>query len=93
MLAGSRKYPVKEPFVELLKGSLNTFVNAMTYADKTTYPVASQNVQDLYHLVDVYLDAVFNPLLPPHILQQEGWHHDLEICRAPSRTGELCSMR
>jgi Zn-dependent M16 (insulinase) family peptidase len=83
VLAGSRKYPVKEPFVELLKGSLTTFVNAMTYPDKTTYPVASQNVQDFYHLVDVYLDAVFHPLLQRHILQQEGWHYELENVDSP----------
>jgi Zn-dependent M16 (insulinase) family peptidase len=83
VLAGSHKYPVKEPFIELLKGSLTTFVNAMTYPDKTTYPVASQNVQDLYHLIDVYLDAVFHPLLQPHILQQEGWHYELENPDSP----------
>jgi Zn-dependent M16 (insulinase) family peptidase len=58
VLCGSRKYPVKEPFVELLKGSLKTFLNAMTYPDKTCYPVASQNVKDFYNLIDVYLDAV-----------------------------------
>src|SRR5215210_4043893 len=63
VLGGSRKYPVKEPFVELLKGSLHTFLNAMTYPDKTVYPVASQNLQDFYNLVDVYLDAVFFPKL------------------------------
>ena len=61
VLCGSRKYPVKEPFVELLKGSLKTFLNAFTYPDKTCYPVASQNVQDFYNLIDVYLDAVFYP--------------------------------
>ena len=61
VLCGSRKYPVKEPFVELLKGSLHTFLNAMTFPDKTAYPVASQNLQDFYNLVDVYLDAVFFP--------------------------------
>lgn len=82
VLCGSRKYPVKEPFVELLKGSLKTFLNAMTYPDKTTYPVASQNVQDFYNLIDVYLDAVFYPRLTTHVLQQEGWHLDLE---APDR--------
>ena len=58
VLCGSRKYPVKEPFVELIKGSLNTFLNAFTYPDKTCYPVASQNLQDFYNLIDVYLDAV-----------------------------------
>jgi Zn-dependent M16 (insulinase) family peptidase len=78
VLCGSRKYPVKEPFVELLKGSLKTFLNAMTYPDKTTYPVASQNVQDFYNLIDVYLDAVFYPRLTPEVLQQEGWHLDLD---------------
>jgi Zn-dependent M16 (insulinase) family peptidase len=77
VLCGSRKYPVKEPFVELLKGSLHTFLNAMTYPDKTCYPVASQNVQDFYNLIDVYLDAVFYPKITPLIFQQEGWH--LEI--------------
>jgi len=61
VLCGSRKYPVKEPFVELLKGSLQTFLNAFTYPDKTCYPVASQNLKDFYNLVDVYLDAVFIP--------------------------------
>ncbi len=78
VLCGSRKYPIKEPFVELLKGSLKTFLNAFTYPDKTCYPVASQNLQDFYNLIDVYLDAVFYPRLTPHILQQEGWHLDLE---------------
>lgn len=78
VLCGSRKYPVKEPFVELLKGSLNTFLNAMTYPDKTCYPVASQNVRDFYNLIDVYLDSVFYPRLTPFIFQQEGWHYELE---------------
>ena len=78
VLSGSEKYPVKEPFVELLKGSLNTFVNALTYPDKTIYPVASQNLQDFYNLMDVYIDAVFHPLLQEHILSQEGWHYELE---------------
>jgi len=78
VLCGSRKYPVKEPFVELLKSSLKTFLNAFTYPDKTCYPVASQNEQDLYNLIDVYLDAVFHPLLTPYILQQEGWHFELD---------------
>jgi Zn-dependent M16 (insulinase) family peptidase len=77
VLCGSRKYPVKEPFVELLKGSLQTFLNAMTYPDKTCYPVASQNTQDFYNLIDVYLDAVFFPNLCPEVLEQEGWHLDL----------------
>ena len=78
VLCGSRKYPVKEPFVELLKSSLQTFLNAMTYPDKTCYPVASQNVKDFYNLIDVYLDAVFYPRLTPFIFQQEGWHYELE---------------
>ncbi|MEN4099310.1 MAG: insulinase family protein, partial [Anaerolineaceae bacterium] len=72
------KYPVKEPFVELMKGSLNTFLNAMTFSDKTCYPVASANLQDFYHLVDVYLDAVFFPRLSPYHFMQEGWHYELE---------------
>ncbi len=83
VLCGSRKYPVKEPFVELLKSSLQTFLNAMTYPDKTCYPVASQNVQDFYNLIDVYLDAVFYPRLTPFILQQEGWHFELEKTEEP----------
>lgn len=78
VLCGSRKYPLKEPFVELQKGSLKTFLNAFTYPDKTCYPVASQNLQDFYNLVDVYLDAVLYPLLSPLTLQQEGWHFELE---------------
>ena len=85
VLCGSRKYPVKEPFVELLKGSLKTFLNAMTYPDKTCYPVASQNLQDFYNLIDVYLDAVFYPGLTPFIFQQEGWHYELEGQDAPLR--------
>jgi len=83
VLCGSRKYPVKDPFVELMKGSLNTFVNAFTYPDKTCYPVASQNLRDFYNLVDVYLDAVFYPLIPPYTLQQEGWHYELESLDEP----------
>ena len=84
VLCGSRKYPVKEPFVELLKGSLKTFLNAFTFPDKTCYPVASQNVQDFYNLIDVYLDAVFHPNLTPEVLMQEGWHLEAE-----SETGPL----
>ena len=76
VLCGSRKYPVKEPFVELLKGSLQTFLNAFTYPDKTCYPVASANLADFYNLVDVYLDAVFHPRIPEEIFGQEGWHLD-----------------
>ncbi len=83
VLCGSRKYPVKEPFVELMKGSLNTFLNAFTYPDKTCYPVASQNLQDFYNLVDVYLDAVFFPRLTPYTLMQEGWHYELEDPQQP----------
>ncbi len=78
VLCGSRKYPLKEPFVELMKGSLQTFLNAFTYPDRTCYPVASQNLQDFYNLIDVYLDAVFYPRLTPFTLQQEGWHLELE---------------
>ncbi len=78
VLGGSQKYQVKEPFVELVKGSLNTFLNAMTFSDKTIYPVASTNLQDFYNLVDVYLDAVFFPLITPNHLQQEGWHYELD---------------
>lgn len=78
VLCGSRRYPVKEPFVELVKGSLNTFLNAMTYPDKTCYPVASQNLKDFYNLIEVYLDAVFYPLITPWTLQQEGWHYELD---------------
>ncbi|MDZ7266485.1 MAG: insulinase family protein [candidate division KSB1 bacterium] len=78
VLCGSRKYRVKEPFVELVKGSLNTFLNAFTYPDKTCYPVASQNLKDFYNLIEVYLDAVFYPLIPPQTLQQEGWHYEVE---------------
>ncbi|MFZ2448554.1 MAG: insulinase family protein [Syntrophobacteraceae bacterium] len=83
VLCGSRKYPVKEPFVELLKGSLKTFLNAFTYPDRTCYPVASQNVQDFYNLVDVYLDAVFYPRITPHIFEQEGWHYELQNPEGP----------
>lgn len=83
VLCGSRKYPVKEPFVELMKGSLNTFLNAMTFPDKTCYPVASQNLQDFHNLVDVYLDAVFFPRLTPYTLMQEGWHYELENPQDP----------
>ncbi|MFT5125348.1 MAG: Zn-dependent M16 (insulinase) family peptidase [Kiritimatiellia bacterium] len=76
VLCGSRKYPVKEPFKELMKSSLNTFMNAMTYSDKTVYPVASRNLKDFYNLVDVYLDAVFFPRLGRHVFEQEGWHYE-----------------
>ena len=80
VLCGSEKFPVKEPFVNLLKGSMQTFLNAMTFPDKTMYPVASTNEQDLVNLMDVYLDAVFHPDIyrRPVIFQQEGWHRELE---------------
>ena len=76
VLCGSEKFPVKEPFVELLKGSLNTFLNAMTYEDRTVYPVASRCDKDFYNLTDVYLDAVFNPRMKSDrsVFRQEGWH-------------------
>ncbi|MEZ4870293.1 MAG: insulinase family protein [Caldilineaceae bacterium] len=83
VLAGSQKYPLKEPFVQLVKGSLKTFLNAVTYPDKTAYPVASTNLQDFYNLVDVYLDAVFHPLISPNHLAQEGWHYELDRIDAP----------
>ena len=78
VLCGSEKYPVKEPFVELLKGSLQTFLNAFTFPDKTCYPVASANLQDFYNLIDVYLDAVFHPSISEDIFRQEGWHVDAQ---------------
>ncbi|MEE8260569.1 MAG: insulinase family protein [Nitrospinaceae bacterium] len=78
VLCGSRKYPVKEPFVELMKGSLQTFLNAMTFPDKTMYPVASRNQKDLYNLMNVYLDAVFHPRITKETFMQEGWHYELE---------------
>ena len=85
-LCGSRKYHLKEPFVDLVKGSLNTFLNAMTYADKTVYPVASRNDKDFHNLMDVYLDAVFYPLIyeNKYTLRQEGWHYNID-----SLDGEL----
>lgn len=80
VLCGSKKYPVKEPFVELAKGSLSTFLNALTFPDKTMYPVASRNDKDFYNLMDVYLDAVFRPRIydNPEIFMQEGWHYELD---------------
>jgi len=80
VLCGSRKYPTKEPFVELMKGSLNTFLNAFTYPDRTCYPVASCNLQDFYNLVDVYMDAVLHPkcVNDKQVFEQEGWHYELE---------------
>lgn len=79
VLNGSRKYPVREPFVDLLKGSMQTFLNAMTYPDKTIYPVSSRNPKDFLNLMDVYLDAVFHPAIytNPNIFYQEGWHYEI----------------
>ncbi len=79
VLSGSRKYTTKEPFMDMVKGSLQTFINAMTYSDKTLYPVASRNEKDLFNLMDVYLDAVFYPKIYdiPEIFMQEGWHYEL----------------
>jgi len=77
VLNGSEKYPVKEKFAEIGKGSMATFINAMTYPDKTCYPVASQNLQDFYNLIDVYMDSVFHPLITAQTLMQEGWHYEL----------------
>lgn len=80
VLCGSRKFPTKEPFVELVKGSLNTFLNAFTFGDKTMYPIASRNDKDFANLMDVYLDSVFYPNIYkyPEILKQEGWHYELD---------------
>lgn len=83
VLCGSERYPVKEPFVELLKGSLQTFLNAFTFPDKTCYPVASTNLKDFYNLIDVYLDAVFHPRLTEDIFKQEGWHLDAQDNEQP----------
>lgn len=85
VLCGSRKYPTKEPFVDLIKSSLATFLNAFTFPDKTMYPIASQNLKDFYNLVDVYLDAVFFPRITPEILMQEGWHFELDTPDEPLR--------
>lgn len=86
VLCGSRNFPVKDPFVELCKGSLNTFLNAMTYSDKTVYPVASLNKQDFHNLMHVYLDAVFYPNIygRKEIMMQEGWHYEVD-----GETGDL----
>ncbi len=85
VLCGSDKYPVKEVFVELCKGSLNTFLNAMTYPDKTVYPVASCNDKDFQNLMDVYLSSVLHPSIyeHPEIFMQEGWHYEIESEEAP----------
>ncbi len=85
VLCGSRKFPVKDPFIELAKGSLNTFLNAMTYPDKTVYPVASTNEKDFHNLVDVYMDAVFHPNIyeREEIFKQEGWHYEINSPEEP----------
>lgn len=83
VLCGSDRYPVREPFVELLKGSLQTFLNAFTFPDKTCYPVASANLQDFYNLIDVYIDAVFHPRISEDIFRQEGWHVEAETPDGP----------
>lgn len=89
VLCGSEKYPVKAPFVELMKGSLHTFLNAMTFPDKTIYPISSRNEADFRNLMAVYLDAVFRPSIyrNPHIFQQEGWHYELDGQGQPRRVG------
>lgn len=80
MLCGSRKYPVKKPFVDMLKGSLQNYLNALTYPDRTCYPLASTNSKDFYNLIDVYLDAVLYPRAAedPMVFEQEGWHYEIE---------------
>ncbi len=85
VLCGSRKFPAKDPFIELAKGSLNTFLNAMTYPDKTVYPVASCNDKDFQNLMDVYLDGVFHPNIcwNDKIMRQEGWHYEIEDADSP----------
>ena len=95
VLCGSAKFPVKEPFVDLIKSSMQTFLNAMTYPDKTIYPVATTNEQDLYNLMDVYLDAVFNPAIytKPTIFEQEGWHYELDLPEAEDCEGDAGKAR
>ena len=95
VLCGSAKFPVKEPFVDLIKSSMQTFLNAMTYPDKTIYPVATTNEQDLYNLMDVYLDAVFNPAIytKPTIFEQEGWHYELDLPEGAEGEGGAASLR
>ena len=95
MLCGSAKFPVKEPFVDLIKSSMQTFLNAMTYPDKTIYPVATTNEQDLYNLMDVYLDAVFNPAIytKPTIFEQEGWHYELDLPQGAEGEGDGSAAR
>ena len=84
VLCGSKKFPVKDPFQEMLKGSLQTFLNALTYRDKTVYPVASQVEKDFFNLVNVYCDAVFHPIISENTFYQEGWHFDLEDPSRPA---------
>lgn len=95
VLCGSAKFPVKEPFVDLIKSSMQTFLNAMTYPDKTIYPVATTNEQDLYNLMDVYLDAVFNPAIytKPTIFEQEGWHYELDLPESAEGEGDGSAAR
>lgn len=95
VLCGSAKFPVKEPFVDLIKSSMQTFLNAMTYPDKTIYPVATTNEHDLYNLMDVYLDAVFNPAIytKPTIFEQEGWHYELDLPEGAGGDGSAASLR
>ncbi len=90
VLCGSKKFPVKEPFVNLLKSSMQTFLNAMTYPDKTVYPVASTNQKDLLNLMDVYLDAVFYPAIykKPSTFKQEGWHYELAKTQGSEAQGK-----
>ena len=93
VLCGSEKYPVKEPFVNLIKTSLHTFLNALTFSDKTLYPISSRNPRDFLNLTGVYLDAVFHPaiLKNPGIFQQEGWHYELSDEDILSRSGVVYS--
>lgn len=85
VLCGSKKYPVKEPFVDMMKGSLQTFLNAFTYPDRTCYPVASLNTKDFYNLIDVYMDGVLHPraVTDDFVLKQEGWHYEAENIKDP----------
>lgn len=89
VLCGSKRYPVKEPFVDLMKSSMNTFLNAMTFSDKTFFPISSKNRQDFFNLMRVYLDAVFSPNIyeKPEIFQQEGWHYEFGPDGEPSYQG------
>jgi Zn-dependent M16 (insulinase) family peptidase len=85
VLCGSRKYPTKEPFAHLLKSSMQNFLNAFTYPDRTCYPVASTNTKDFYNLVNVYLDAVLHPraATDEQVFRQEGWHYEMESVSSP----------